>query len=81
MPMMNADVSFLDRLCDRAAHPVNPQHLRCVNTDAQSAAVWTALASYHNAGHRHTHRRKSAGLSSAYIGDKDSWHFIADQDG
>jgi hypothetical protein len=29
--MMNADVSFLDldRICDRSAHPVNPQHLRC----------------------------------------------------
>jgi hypothetical protein len=27
--MMNADGSFLDRLCDRAAQPVNLQQLRC----------------------------------------------------
>ncbi len=27
--MITADVSSLDRLCDRAAQPVNPQQLRC----------------------------------------------------
>jgi hypothetical protein len=27
--MITADGSFLDRLCDRAAQPVNPQQLRC----------------------------------------------------
>ena len=57
--MMNADVSFLDRLCDRAAQPVNPQQLRCGGPHARSAAVWTALTVYHNAVHRQTHLRIS----------------------
>ena len=53
--MITADVSFLDRLCDRAAQPVNLQQLRCSEPHARSAAVWTALTLYHNAGHRHSH--------------------------
>jgi hypothetical protein len=48
-----------------------------------SAAVWTALTLYHNAGHGHDHLRTSAGFSSAHICDRTVWlgFFIADQNG
>jgi len=55
---MNAD-SFLDRLCDKEAQPVNLHHLRWGEKAALSAEVSTAWASYRNAVDRHTHLRTS----------------------
>jgi len=60
--MISADGSFLDRLCDRAAQPVNPQSATADSgSRARSAAVWPALKlkRYHNAGHKYTHLRIS----------------------
>ena len=55
--MITADVSFLDRLRDRASQPVNPQQLRCGGSRARSAAMCPALTVYRNAGHGKTHLR------------------------
>jgi hypothetical protein len=74
--MMNADVSFLDRLDDRTLQPVNLQSAGVDSElSARSAEVWTAVTLYHTGGHGHTHLRESAGFSSVFICDKDPRFF------
>ncbi len=57
--MIRADDSFLDRLCDTAAQPVNPSTSGGVRHLRGALEVWTALTLYHNAVHGHTHLRTS----------------------
>jgi hypothetical protein len=76
--MIKADDYFFDRLCDRAPQPVNPQPCGAdvFITPSRSDGMWTALASHHNAGHRHTHPRNLTWLLSAYICDKNFGSFL-----